>query len=111
MRKLFRLIFLLVSSLAVNAAFADQKFGVLMPAVENVGAITYVDNSSGSITIGSKRYELTNETVIHFAPGEDSIGYGKFKFSKDMNIAFEKEKSGSNKESNRISEIWVLHNN
>ena len=111
MQRVLGIVFLLAGSLTVNSVFAEQQTGVLMPAVESIGVVTYVDNSSGSITIGSTRYELTSETIIHYAPGEDAIGYGKFKFSPDMNIGFIKEKFGSNKETNRISEIWVLPKN
>ena len=110
MQKLFGLIFLLVSILNINAIHAaGPQIGVPASDSEYEGAITYIDNSSGSITIGGTRYQLTNETIIHYSSHEDAaVGYGKFKLSKDMILGFEVESSSSNKESNRISEVWVL---
>lgn len=111
MKSKCNVIILLLGALIMNNALAEQKFGVIMPAIENVGIIARVDNASGSITLGKDRYELTSTTIIHYAPGQDAVGYGKFKLAKDMNIGFKKEQLGSGKETNRLTEVWVLPKN
>ena len=107
MRRLL-LAFIMVCG-CLNVAIAEQKVGVLMPAVENIGTVVDFDNASGSLTISGKRYQLTNDTVIHYAPGEDVRGYKDFKFAKDMDVGFKLENAEGNAAEPRISEVWVLY--
>lgn len=102
---------LFMASLGASNSHAAGQTGTLMPANEHVGIIVAADNALGTLTIGNQRYQLTRDVKIHYAQGEDTVGYGKFKFKEDMKIGFKKVKIGPNTETNNINEVWVLFDN